>query len=220
MKLKYTIVLVSGILLTFSCNKSTRSVMLPSAPIPVEITPIILPDDHTEESHSDTTLDQDVNYQNWVIQKKSLGPISIGMDIKVADAILSSFNKQNALAEDFGFSGGSPAYIYSINNEQILAILQTLNTKKVYAIIALSEHLKTESEISPKISVEELLKFYPKMKFFLDPMNDWEYSEDLVNQWDFIFITNSKNRIGIYPNPEQSSLPRRIAIKSTWITIR
>ncbi|HUH74694.1 MAG TPA: hypothetical protein VLZ75_09820 [Chitinophagales bacterium] len=220
MKNKIIIVLISGVLLTAnSCNKATKSVMSPTTPIPVEITPIILPDsfpDTTSESASDI-ID---NYSNWKIQKKSLGPISIGMDVKEVNTLLSSFKKQNAYAEDFGFSGGSPAYIYSDNNEQILAIVQTLNNKKVFAIIAISDQLKTEDGIHPKMSVAEFLNFYPTMRFFLDPMNGWEYAEELTKDWDFIFTTNSKNRIGVYTQPEKSTLPKRTTAINTWITIR
>lgn len=221
MENKISIVLISGLLLSvYSCNRTTKNTLLTSTSIPVEITPIILPDSLSNDSHQDSILDGLDNYKTWMIQKKSLGPIFIGMDIKVTDSILSNFKKQNAVAEDFGYSGGSPAYIYSVNNEPIFAIVQSLNNKKVYAIIAISEQLKTENGIHPKMSVEELLINYPKMKFSIDTMNGWECSEDVSNQWDFIFITNSKNRIGLYTNPEQSTYPRRTSAQNTWITIR
>ncbi len=221
MKSKITIVLISGILLSmYSCNKSIKSVMVPTAPIPVEITPIILPDTVYEVSKSDTISNILEAFPSWTIEKKSIGPISIGMDIKTTDSILSAFKKQNALAEDFGFSGGSPAYIYSFENEPVIAIVQTLYHKKVYAIIAMSDQLKSENGIHPKITVEDLLKIYPKMKFSLDPMNGWESAEDPINQWDFIFNTNSKNRIGTYLNPDLPSIPKRFTAKSIWIAVR
>jgi hypothetical protein len=221
MKYKVTIVLISGIFLSvYSCNKATKSVMIPPPPIPVEITPIILPDTVQKAAHSDTVLDKFDVYKTWVIQKKALGPIFIGMDIKATDSILSNFKKQSAVSEDFGYSGGSPAYIYSINNEPIFAIVQTLNNKKVFAIVAISNQLKTDIGIHPKMTVEDFLNIYPKMKFSLDPMNGWETSEDALNQWDFIFITNSKNRIGLYANPDQSTYPTRTSAQNAWIIIR
>lgn len=217
---KYKIVVISTLLVLLqSCNKSTR-VIIPVAQIPVEHTPIILEKDSITTTSSDIAQQSTLNYSDWLIGKKSLGPLKIGMSMKEVDSILVSMNKQVGLALDFGFGGGSPAYVYSIDTVPILAVVQALNSKKVFAIVVLSDQLKTASGLHPKMKVYQLLEVYPQMEFYLDYMNGWEIASDDTNQWSFIFVTNKSNQIGIYPQQEKPSLAKKTIATNTWILIQ
>ncbi|MCO5234083.1 MAG: hypothetical protein M9888_10165 [Chitinophagales bacterium] len=206
-------------LIETGCNQSIRT-SIPVAQIPIENTPIILPpiSEKEDSNISDTHIQKP--YDGWMIRKKAVGPITIGMEINKVDSLMVHFQKQKASSEDFGFSGGSPAYIYSIDSIPIIAIIQSLNSKKVFAIIVLSEYLKSESGIFPSINVENLLTYYPQMKFYKDEFNDWECSEDLNNQWIFVFITNKSDQIGVYKYPDQLVSAKNTIAKNSWIIVR
>ncbi|MCO5231465.1 MAG: hypothetical protein M9958_09950 [Chitinophagales bacterium] len=210
----------SSILIEVGCNKSIR-INIPVAQIPIENTPIILPETTLEDKVSEENENTHYSpYDGWMIHKKSVGPILVGMDIHKADSILSQFQKEKASSEDFGFSGGSPAYIYSIDSVPIIAVIQSLNSKKIFAIVVLSESLKTETGISPTIIVDSLMTIYPQMKFYKDEFTGWECSEDTQNQWIFVFITNKSDQIGVYKYPEQLVAPKNKIAKNNWIVVR
>ncbi len=205
-------------LLETSCNRSSRTIIT-AAQIPVENTPIILP----EEKNTDNIpaeIPAKATYKDWAIRKKSIGPIQVGMSLLQVDSILQDYQKQKATSYDFGFGGGSPAYIYSLDESPVIAVVQALNSKKVFAIIALHESLQTDNGIHPKMSVKNLLGIFPQMKFFYDLMNDWEYSEDAGNQCTFVFMTTKGAQIGSYPDPEKGSVAKRTTAEIAWITIQ
>lgn len=213
------VVILTLLVLLHSCNKSTR-VMVPVAQIPIEHTPIVIENDSIQVSDTYSTQHQKILFSDWLIDKKSLGPIKIGMSMKEVDSILGNLNKQVGLALDFGFGGGSPAYVYSMDTIPILAVVQALNSKKVFAIVALSDRFKTATGLYPQMKVSQLLEVYPQMKFYMDYMNGWEIASDDINQWSFIFITNKNNQIGVYPKLEQPSYAKKTIATNTWILIQ
>lgn len=219
-KIHWPVCIVLGLcLLELSCNKSTR-LIIPAAQIPVENTPIVLPEEHASEDTAGSGSSQSSFFQDWYIQKKSIGPVQIGMTIRQVDSLLYNFQKQTAVALDFGFGGGSPAYVYSMDSVPVIAIVQALNSKRVFALIAISDLLKTKNGLYPQMTVEQLLDVYPQMKFYQDYMNGWEYADDEFNQWSFIFITDDANQIGIYKQPDQPSSAKRTTAKNAWITVQ
>lgn len=194
--------------------------IIPAAQIPVENTPIILPEEYITKDSVNSESSQISILNDWYIQKKSIGPVQIGMTIKQVDSLLYNFQKQTAIALDFGFGGGSPAYVYSLDSMPVLAVVQALNSKRVFAIIAISELLKTKHGLHPKMTVDKLLGIYPQIKFYQDYMNGWEYADDEINQWSFIFITNDSDQIGFYKLPDQPSYAKRTTAQNAWITIQ
>jgi|GEM_PF-1401975 len=211
-------ILFSLILISLSCNRASRT-FIPAAQIPVENTPVILPSAQDSSTVSPAAAYKDF-LEDYIINKGSIGPIRIGMTIRQADSLLTAFKKQDALAVDFGFGGGSPAFIYSYEDQPVLALVQALNTKKIFALVAISEHLKTTNEVRPQMTVEELLSIYPGMLFYQDIMNNWEYAEDPLNNWSFVFITDKKSMIGTYPVAEKPSRPKNMTARNAWITIQ
>ena len=51
-------------------------------------------------------------------------------------------------------------------------------------------------------------------------MNSWEFYQNEIKGWDFIFMTDEKTQIGEYPELEVPSKPKRLTTKTYWITIR
>ncbi|MFT3920250.1 hypothetical protein [Cloacibacterium sp.] len=142
------------------------------------------------------------------------------MNIIDAEKEIFELTKKQAEAFDFGFDGGGKAYIYSLKNEPILALIPKRDSKEIFAIIALNKNLKTENGLNPKSKISEIQNKYPSIKINQDLMMDWEYIFDKKNNWDFVFMTNGKNRIGEYQKSEMSAKPKKAESKMDWITIK
>lgn len=217
-KYHYFILLSAGFIF-LNCNKSSR-VIIPVAQIPIENTPIIIDTNNISKDQNANIIDDSNDLNHWIINKKSLGPIQVGMSIRSVDSILANLEKQVGQALDFGFGGGSPAYVYLKDSTPILAIVQSLNSKKVFAIVAISDIFHTSNGLHPQMKVSKLLEVYPQMKFYLDNMNGWEYASDDLHQWYFIFNTDPANRIGTYTSEEKPSVAKKTTAINSWITIQ
>jgi hypothetical protein len=172
--------------------------------------------DSKEKINNKETFD----YSNFKIGNGELGPIKIGMTIKEAEMHLKGLSREDAQASDFGYGGGSPAYIYYFDNKQILALLPALGTDTVLVIVAIDENLKTKNGLSPVMSSKDLLLTYPDLMVMQDIMNEWEFFEDSKNKWTFVFMTDENSQVGEYPVLEEPSVPKRLMTKSNWLTIR
>ncbi len=160
------------------------------------------------------------NFDNFLISKGQIGEIKIGMSLNNTEKYLREMTRKEVEAYDFGYGGGGKAYIYSIYNEPIFALITNFETKSIIAIIAISNKLKTNNGLNPNSKVVDILKIYPKMVINQDDMTSEEFMYDEKNKWSFIFKTNEKNRIGEYTDIEESTKPKRIKTKMNYIEIK
>lgn len=160
------------------------------------------------------------DYESFKIMKQQLGEIKIGMTIREAEMHFSGLVKKVDEAVDFGFGGGSPAYLYYADNELLFGLIPKLDTDTLLIIIAPNKNLRTVNGLNPNSTVNELIKKYPDLTVQQDLMNDGEFFQDTVNHWDFVFKTDEKTAIGDYPELEVPSKPKRLSKKTDWIAIR
>lgn len=160
------------------------------------------------------------DFNKFKILKSQLGKIKIGMTIREAEKQLIGLTKKVDDAYNFGFDGGSPAYLYYYRDELILGLIPKLQTDTLIIIIAVHNKLQTINGINPNSKVSDLIKKYPDLKIQKDLMNNWEFFEDKKNGWDFIFMTDEKTEIGEYSELNVPSLPKKIMTRANWITIK
>lgn len=170
------------------------------------------------ESQKDKT--RTFNFSNFKITKGKIGEIKVGMDIIDAEKLLNDLTKKTTQAHDFGFDGGGTAYIYSLQNEPILALIPKRDSQEILVIIALSKNLKTNNGLNPKSKVTEIQEKYPNIEINQDLMMSWEFMSDETNNWDFVFMTDENNSIGAYTEIDVPTKPIRTETKMDWITIR
>lgn len=159
------------------------------------------------------------NYDDFKIQKNQLGAIKIRMTISEAEQKINGLRKEVQMATDFGYGGGSPAYLYYDKNDLVFALIPTLNTDTILFIIAVSPQLITTNELDPNSTVEDIAEKYPDISVHQDLMNGWEYIFDVTNNWEFVFHT-AEETIGNYPKLEVPSALINMDIKANWITIK
>lgn len=97
-----------------------------------------------------------LNYQDFEIQKGQLGEIKIGMTISEAEQKFSGLRKETDQATNFGYGGGSPAYLYYEGKTIIFGLIPTLNTNTILFIIVVSKKLTTTNGLSPNSTVKEI----------------------------------------------------------------
>lgn len=191
-------------LLLFGCNSTTKT--------------------ENNESQTDLTTETkqtvQFDYDKFKILKGQLGEIKIGMTITEAETQFIGLTKKVDEATNFGFGGGSPAYLYYSGDELIFGLIPKLETDTLLFIIAAHKKLQTTNGLNPNSTVKELLKKYPDLTVHQDLMNSWEFFQDQTNNWDFVFMTDEKTQIGEYPELEVPSKPKRLTTKTEWITIR
>jgi hypothetical protein len=159
-------------------------------------------------------------FEKFKISKGKIGNIKIGMNIIEAEKELNELTKKEAEAYDFGYGGGGKAFIYSIQNEPILALIPHRDTAEILALIAISHKLKTDNGLNPNSNIIDILKRYPKMEVSQDLMTEHEYMYDENKKWSFIFLTDESNRIGEYKDIEEPTKPNRIETKMDYIEIK
>ena len=191
-------------LLLFGCNSTTKT--------------------ENNETTTDLTIEKQsessVNFDKLKISKGQLGNIKIGMTIKEAEQQFTGLTKKVDEATNFGFGGGSPAYLYYSGDELIFGLIPKLDSDTLLFIIAANKKLQTTNGLNPKATVSELIQKYPDLTVEQDLMNSWEFYQDETNGWDFIFMTDEKTQIGEYPEIEVPSKPKRLTTKTDWITIQ
>lgn len=141
------------------------------------------------------------------------------MTISEAEQKFSGLRKETDQATNFGYGGGSPAYLYYEGNTIAFGLIPTLNTDTILFIIAVSKKLTTTNGLSPNSTVKEISEKYPDIYVRQDLMNGWEHISDTTNSWDFVFMTEEK-AVGDYPELEIPSKLENMEIKSDWITIK
>lgn len=201
--MKQILTLLIGLLL-FGCNSTTKTENNETTT------------DLTIEKQSESSFD----FDKFKISKGQLGNIKIGMTIKEAEQQFIGLTKKVDEATNFGFGGGSPAYLYYSGDELIFGLIPKLDTDTLLFIIAANKKLQTTNGLNPKATVSELIQKYPDLTVEQDLMNSWEFYQDETNGWDFIFMTDEKTQIGEYQELEVPSKPKRLTTKTDWITIR
>lgn len=160
------------------------------------------------------------DFENFKIRNGQLGSIKIGMTINQAEMQFNGLRRKMDEAINFGFGGGSPAYLYYSGDELVFGLIPKLETDTILYIIAAHKEVKSTNGLNPKSTVEELLVKYPEMTIQQDLMNDWEVFQDPTNRWKFIFMTEKETEIGEYPKLEMPSKPKRLTTKADCIVIR
>lgn len=160
------------------------------------------------------------DFDNHIISKGQIGNIKVGMNIDQAEKSLIELTKKEVEAYDFGYDGGGKAFIYSFEDEPILALVPKRDSKEILVIIALSKNLKTNNGLNPKSNVKEIQKKYPTISINQDLMMSWEFMHEEKNNWDFVFTTEENNRIGEYKEIDVPSKPKETEINMDWITIK
>lgn len=197
-------------LLIFSCNTTTENT--------TNETKVTLETEKpVEKSNSELP---EFEFSDFKIMNGQLGPIKVGMTIQEAESQFDGLTKKEDEAVNFGFGGGSPAYLYYSGDEILFGLIPSLGTDTLLFIIAAHKNLKTTNGLNPNSTVKELLKKYPDLMVNQDLMNSWEYFQDTTNGWDFVFMTNEQTEIGEYPDLENLSKPKKLTTKTNWITIR
>lgn len=203
--MKHILTFLTGLIL-FGCNSTTKT---ENNKTETEL---------TIEKKSEQSVDFD--FDKFKILKGQLGEIKIGMTITEAEMKFSGLTRKTDEATNFGFGGGSPAYLYYSGDELLFGLIPKLETDTLLFIIAAHKNFQTANGLNPNSTVEELLKKYPDLTVQQDLMNSWEFFQDLKNGWDFIFMTDEQTEIGEYPELEVPSKPKRLTTKTDWITIR
>jgi hypothetical protein len=160
------------------------------------------------------------NFDKFLISKGQIGEIKVGMKLVDVEKLLREMTKKEVEAYDFGYGGGGKAFIYSIQNEPILALIPHRDTPEILTLIAISHKLKTDNGLNPNSNIIDILKRYPKMEVSQDMMTDHEYMYDVSNKWSFIFLTDESNRIGEYKDLEEPAKLKRIETKIDYIEIK
>lgn len=160
------------------------------------------------------------DFEKVKISKGQIGEIKVGMNINDAEKTLTELTKKEAEAYDFGFDGGGKSYIYSLENEPIIALVPKRDSEEILAIIALSKNLKTNNGLNPKSKVTEIQEKYPNIEINQDLMMSWEFMFEEKNNWEFVFMTEENNRIGEYKDIELPTKPKRTEVMMDWITIK
>lgn len=201
--MKQLLTLLFGILL-IGCNSTNKT------------------DNNESQTDLPTETEQTVqfDFDEFKIRKRELGKVKIGMTIKEAEQHFTGLTKKVNEATNFGFGGGSPAYLYYADDELIFGLIPKLDTDTLLFIIAANKKLQTIHGLNPNSTVSELIQKYPDLTVEQDMMNSWEFYQDEINGWDFIFMTDEKTQIGEYPKFEVPSKPKRLTTKTDWITIR
>jgi len=146
-----------------------------------------------------TSKSIDFQFSEFKIMKHQLGSIKIGMTIKEAENQFYGLTKKVNEAVNFGFGGGSPAYLYYSGDKIVFGLIPSLGTDTLLFIIAAHKNLETTNGLNPNSTVKELLEKYPDLWVNQDLMNSWEYFQDSENGWDFVFMTDEQTQIGEYP---------------------
>jgi len=203
------LIILSSVVILLGCNSSNNSNNDLSDPTPV--------------AELQSPIETAFNYEDFPILKGALGSIRIGMAITEAEKQFKGLTKKTDEAVWFGFGGGSPAYLYYLDEELVFGLIPRLNTDSLLIIIAVSEKLKATNGLNPGSTVSEMVHTYPGLTFERDLMNGWEVFEDRSNRWDFVFCTDNTNQIGEYAekiNEQSPSKPVRLGAKSDWIAIK
>ena len=132
------------------------------------------------------------DYSRYTIGKDRIGNVLLGMKRKEAEEELKGLERKQVPAFYFGFGGGSDAYTYSHQGEDVLALIPHMHKDSVIAMVALHKNLKTTNGLSPGDPISKLKATYPGKEFEEDQMNGWLLMMDQPKSWQFVFIPKAE----------------------------
>lgn len=167
-------------------------------------------------------IEKTFDFSKFPIEKGKLGNIEIGMTISEAEKHFQGLEKIEDEAANFGYGGGSSAFLYYLDDEIVFALIPYAYTDTICLIIATHENFRTINGLSPNSTVQELIEVYPDLVVYPNQITLTEFAVDEENNWNFEFGTDSNNQIGEYDNSnfDGPSKPTRLDIKSSWIEIK
>ncbi|MFM7021427.1 MAG: hypothetical protein ACKOXB_00500 [Flavobacteriales bacterium] len=163
----------------------------------------------------------DFDFSQFPVGKLSVGPIKIGDKISEIEVYFKNLEKVKTEAWDFGFDGhpeNDKTVLFKLNSEPVIAFIPAANTDSIVGIIVLHPKFKTESGISPKMSVKEVLKVFPDALCYNNLMMGWEEIADNYNYQQFIFASNEEP-IAEYPDIEAKAKPVNQKPTIDWICL-
>ena len=160
------------------------------------------------------------DFSRFEIGRGRVGNIFVGQSLSQAEYELKGLEREEIESYGVGFDGGGEVYLYSYNNEPLLALVPSHEADSLIAIVAIHKELKTKEGLHPKMTVKDLIVKYPAMLFYQDLLNGGEISEDSENGWNFVFDTKEENEIGVYPEFEVGSKAYNLGPKMAWITVK
>jgi hypothetical protein len=137
---------------------------------------------------------EEFDFSAYTIGKDRVGNVQLGMSMKEAEKELKQLERMQVPAFYFGFGGGSDAYTYSLQGEDVLALIPHMHKDSVIAIVALHEKLKTSNGLSPGDPISKLKETYPEKEFVEDEMNGWLLMMDQPKSWQFVFVPKSEEK--------------------------
>ena len=172
-----------------------------------------------ENKTTNSKLNSELNFENFIVTKGKLGDIKVGMKISTIQNLLSKFEVKELEAYEFGFDGGGIAKMYVYKEEPIFALIPAYETDSIIAIIGLHETLIFESKVKVGLTVKEVLNYYPNCTIEQNLMMGWEEIYDSKNDFILVFKTVENNQIGKYKDFDTPSKPINLKPKLNWITI-
>lgn len=181
--------------------------------------------DHRQKNLTQSStlqLEKPFDFSKFLIEKRKLGNIEIGMTIFEAEVHFKGLKKIEDEAANLGYGGGSSSFLYYFDDEIIFALIPRAYTDTITLIVAIHKHLRTNNGLSPNSSVQDLLEVYPDLVVYPNQITLTEFAIDKENEWYFEFGTDVNNQIGEYDgsNFDGPSRPTRLDIKASWIEIK
>lgn len=155
----------------------------------------------------------------WAIKKHQFGPIKIGMDLKQANSLIKGYEKSLCDVSCYGYDGGGEAQVYSKNGQESFAIIPSY-TNQIIAIAIKDSSFVTTNGLRPNASIRLLNRKYNPLTIYKDEAIGFEYVEDHLNHWQFVFETNEQNEIGRYTEVGLGSAPRITNQKADYLLIK
>lgn len=206
--MKQTLTILLVCLATASCREAAVD-----KENPIDSSEVLI---SVEDEHDSAAFD----FSRFKIGEGRVGNISVGQTLNQAESELVDLKREEIESYGVGFDGGGTVYLYSYNNEPVLALVPSHESDTLIAIVAIHRELKTINGLHPQMKVKELVAKYPDMLFYQDLLNGGEYSDDLENRWNFVFNTKEENEIGVYPKLEVGSKAHNLRPEMAWITIK
>lgn len=154
----------------------------------------------------------------WQIDKGNLGPIRVGSHIKDLGGVLSGLDSAAVDVDVYKYGGGGKAYEYRKNGALLFALMPSMETDSIIAIMAVHPAFVTKNGLHAGSTAEEILK-RKNLPVYLDLMSGGEEIRDTKNSVNFIFDTPEDSLMAEYSNIDSPGLIKRNQARCSWITI-
>jgi hypothetical protein len=206
--MKQTLTILLVCLATASCRETVAD-----KDNPIDSSEVLI---RVEDEQASAAFD----FSRFKIGEGRVSNISVGQTLSQAELELVGLKREEIESYGVGFDGGGAVYLYSYNDEPVLALVPSHESDTLIAIVAIHRELQTTNGLHPKMKVKELIAKYPDMVFYQDLLNGGEFSDDLENRWSFVFDTKEESEIGVYPELEVGSKAHNLKPEIAWITVK